>query len=261
MKKYLILLLIIISNISLAQNCNIGNEDSTTFNYTGGPILKNFLLGVRFNLSTNGVVTSLDLLGKNTGSQVQMAVYEDNAGVPGNLIVSSNTATVGTGIISLPVTPTQLIAGNYWIMAVYDSDGEHTYRNTSSSTLVYYDSLAFGNAIPSNGSNFLSYSGRDFTYYMEITCGQLGISVNNEINQIAIYPNPANDFFTIKANSTLIGSNYYIIDILGKQILTGKISSETTLVDICQLESGIYFLSVGQLTNQTFKLIKKKTSP
>ena len=52
-----------------------------------------------------------------------MAVYDDNAGVPNNLLASSGLCTVGTGVTSLPVTPILLPAGDYWIMAVYETGG------------------------------------------------------------------------------------------------------------------------------------------
>jgi hypothetical protein len=257
MKKIITLLLIIISNSTFAQNCNIGNEDPIGFNNSNDPFWENYLLGVKFNLSTNGVLTSLNLIGRNTGAQVQLAVYEDIAGVPGNLVVSSSAATVGAGIISIPVTPIQLFAGNYWIMGVYDNDGGHTYNKDSTGNTVYYQSLFFGDPIPSNASSFISYTGYDFTYYMGITCGTLGISDNDNLNNISIYPNPAIDLVTITGVNNLIDSNYIITDLVGKQVLAGKLSSETSLIDIRQLNAGVYLLQVGPNRKQTLKLIKE----
>lgn len=257
MKKIILLILLVIANSTFAQNCNIGNEDPTGFDNSGDPIYKDYLLGVKFYLSTNGVLTSLNLIGRNTGSQVQLAIYEDNAGVPGNLIVSTNTTTVGTGIISLPVTPTQLTEGYYWIMGIYSIDGGHTYSNVSSENTVYYQSLTFGSAIPQNGSGFSSYTGTDFTYYAEITCGTLEISNFDDLANVSFYPNPASDLFTINVVKNLIGSTYIITDLLGKQILTGRLNNETSSIDISQLETGVYLLLIGQQRTQTLKLIKK----
>ena len=214
-------------------------------------------MGVKFNLSTSGVLTSLNLIGRNSGAQVQLAVYEDIAGVPGNLVVSSNITTVGTGIISLPVSPTQLIAGNYWIMGIYDNFGDHTYSKVSTGNTVYYQSLNFGATIPPNASSFLSFTDRDFTYYMEIACGTLGISDIDNLTNMSFYPNPAIDLVTINVDKNLIGSTYIITDLLGKQVLTGYLNNETSSIDISQLNTGIYLFQVGQQMKQTLKLRKE----
>jgi hypothetical protein len=203
------------------------------------------------------VLTSLNLIGRNTGAQVQLAVYEDIAGVPGNLVVSSNTTTVGEGIISLPVSPTQLVAGNYWIMGIYNTEGGHTYNRVNTANTVYFQSLDFGATIPPNGSSFSSYTGTDLTYYMEINCGTLGISDIDELANVSLYPNPAIDLVTIKGDENLITSTYIITDLLGKQVLTGKLNNETSSIDISQLNKGIYLFQVGQQRKKTLKFIKK----
>lgn len=257
MKKIITLLLIIILNPTFAQNCNIGNEDHTGFNNLNDSILKNYLLGVKFSLDTSGVLTSLNLIGRNTGAKVQMAVYEDSDGVPGNLIVSSDSTIVGEGIISIPVSPVQLVAGNYWIMGIYNKDGRHTYTtNNAYNNIAYYQFLTFGNPIPPNASSFYISSDIDITYFMEITCGTLGVLDIDNLN-IDIYPNPANDLITIRGVENLIDPNYIITDLLGKQVLYGKLSNETSLIDISQLDAGVYLLQVGQYRKQTLKLIKK----
>lgn len=257
MKKIISIILIIVSNSTLAQNCNIGNEDTVGFSNSADPIYKNYLLGVKFNLSTNGMLTSLNLVGRNTGAKVQLAVYKDNAGVPGDLIVSSNDSTVGTGVISLPVPPTQLIPGDYWIMGVYDKDGGHTYGKVSTGNVVYYDTVIYGSPLPSNASNFLSYTGIDLTYFMEITCYPLEILGTYNLSNISFYPNPVNDLITISSDKYLIGSTYEIFDLTGRLMLAGKFYNQTSQIDLSQLKTGVYLLQVGQNRSLKIKLSKK----
>lgn len=235
-----------------SQNCNIGNEDTTGFNSTSGYIFKNNLLGVKFNLNVPGVLTSLNLLAKDTGAGVQMAVYIDNGGVPGNLIVVSNTTTVVSGIVSLSVNPTQLIAGAYWIMAVYDADGNHTYRASSVSNIVYYSALTFGSAIPTNGSGFLNYTGKDFTYFMEISCGFVGLTDVKYETLVYVTPNPSSDFlyFCNVDNHPILE----IVDISGRVVDNLKRNDIEGKIDIRNLEDGIYFLKIQD--QKSIKFIK-----
>ena len=239
MKKIISLILIIISYSTFAQNCNIGNEKSTGFNNLGDPFYKDYLLGVKFNLSTSGMLTSLNLIGRNTGAEVELALYEDIAGVPGNLVISTAATTVGTGIISIPVTPTPLVAGNYWIMGIYNNDGGHTYNKYVSENIVYFKNLTFGNTIPPNGSDFFPYTGSDFTYYAEITCGTLGTSDIDDLANVSFSPNPTSDILYIK--SSLDIEQLYLFDLNGKLVLS---QSKTKQISIKNLPKGMYVLKV-----------------
>jgi hypothetical protein len=62
----------------------------------------------------------------------------------------------------------------------------------------------------------------------------------------------------INAEKGLIGENYFLEDNLGKTILRGKITAETTGIDVNQLTEGIYFLKVGKNLQQVTKIIKAK---
>lgn len=130
----------------------------------------NYLLGTKFILSDlTGKLQSFNLLGRNTGTNVQMALYSDNNGVPGNLVAMSSSGTVNSwGITTLAVIgDVTMLPGNYWIMAVYSTTGDHVFKRSGTAT-VYYKSLTFGNSPPSNASDFLSYTSGDFSYFIVI---------------------------------------------------------------------------------------------
>ena len=159
------------SNLRVIESgCNIGNE--TGPNWATTSFSPNYLLGVSFTLSEPGVLNSINLVGNGTGANVQMAVYNDNAGVPNDLIVSSGVTTVGGGIVSLPVTATPLVPGNYWIMAIYETMGDHSNYDPDANNNkdIYYDFLIFGDPIPANASGFTTYFGGDLLYFLDITC-------------------------------------------------------------------------------------------
>jgi hypothetical protein len=95
-----------------------------------------------------------------------MAIYNDVSGVPGTLVASTGTGVVGTGTIVLSViTPTLIPAGTYWIMAVYQNTGNHTWGTaTSWSQTISYVALTFGSPAPTTAS-WLTYTGADFNYW------------------------------------------------------------------------------------------------
>ncbi len=113
-----LLIMLFIAFTAFTQDCNIGNSDGSDPDFMTGNFGSNFILGVDFTLSQTGVIQSLNMIGNGTGANFQMAIYNDNGGVPNNLVAETALSTVGNGINSLPVTPTQLAAGEYWIMAV-----------------------------------------------------------------------------------------------------------------------------------------------
>jgi hypothetical protein len=77
----------------------------------------------------------------------------------------------------------------------------------------------------------------------------------SQIN-ISVYPNPASDFITVKANSGLLNFPYFITDQAGRQVLSGKINSEVTFIEISQFEKGIYLFQAAGLKGRSLKVIK-----
>ena len=76
-------------------------------------------------------------------------------------------------------------------------------------------------------------------------------------NLFSVYPNPANSQINVKADAKLFGSVYTIYDNTGKLVLSGKINSANTIIELGNLSGGIYMFSVGENLKQTFKVIKE----
>ncbi|MGK0378801.1 MAG: hypothetical protein ACJA1Z_002619 [Patiriisocius sp.] len=80
----------------------------------------------------------------------------------------------------------------------------------------------------------------------------LSIDTPSNLKSISLYPNPSNDFISIKGS---IDTNQYIVyDILGKEVLNGTIS-ENIKINIQDLNSGIYLLKFTDLN--AIKFIKE----
>jgi hypothetical protein len=71
-----------------------------------------------------------------------------------------------------------------------------------------------------------------------------------------IYPNPAINQVSIKTDPGRIGASYFVYDYTGKLMLTGKICSESTTVDMNNFSGGLYFLKIGENSGETIKVVK-----
>ncbi len=72
-----------------------------------------------------------------------------------------------------------------------------------------------------------------------------------------IYPNPASSVLYVEVNSEYVGSIYSIIDNTGREMLTGKIQREDTSIDLGNLSSGVYTISIGDEIHQTFQVSRE----
>jgi len=73
----------------------------------------------------------------------------------------------------------------------------------------------------------------------------------------SVYPNPAKSVINVKADSKLVGATYIVYDNTGKAVLSGKIISENTVLELGNLSGGVYLFSMGEMMKQIFKIIKE----
>ena len=89
---------------------------------------------------------------------------------------------------------------------------------------------------------------------------QIGVTSieESQISAFEFYPNPTTNQIHLKVANKLLGSIYTIYDFTGKTVLTGKILSEHSVVELANLSRGIYLLNVGEnLQTTTCKVIKE----
>ena len=85
----------------------------------------------------------------------------------------------------------------------------------------------------------------------------VGINEPLQGKLFSVFPNPAQSVITVKADSKLIGAVYSIYDNTGRVVLSGKLNSLNTTIELSNLSGGIYMFSVGENMKQTFKVIKE----
>jgi hypothetical protein len=74
---------------------------------------------------------------------------------------------------------------------------------------------------------------------------------------IKIYPNPAQNVVTVDVTSDLIGTAYYIYDARGILHASGVLAAGSSTLSIENLSTGLYFIQLGDLSKNAFKLVKK----
>lgn len=85
-----------------------------------------------------------------------------------------------------------------------------------------------------------------------------GLSDTSETaDAFSLFPNPIKSQVTIHTGISQLGTDYFVHDHTGKLMLTGRIDSENTLVDMSKLSRGIYMFRVGLDLKQTFKAVKE----
>jgi hypothetical protein len=85
----------------------------------------------------------------------------------------------------------------------------------------------------------------------------VGINEFTQDNLFSVFPNPAQSVINVKADNVLIGAFYSIYDNTGRVVLTGRLNTHNTTIELGNLSGGIYMLSVGEDVKQIFKVIKE----
>ena len=90
---------------------------------------------------------------------------------------------------------------------------------------------------------------------LEITEGQTLSTGVPSLDNIAVFPNPANDYITVKSDYNLDDAIISLFDLNGRRVLNYKNSSDNNLIDVSKLSSGEYILRL--ITSETIIFTKK----
>jgi hypothetical protein len=97
-------------------------------------------------------------------------------------------------------------------------------------------------------------------YLDDLTLSGTPLAVQNISSDdlvISGYPNPTSTLINLKADTKLLGSVFTIYDNTGRLLISGKINSEKTTVNLSNFSDGVYLFRVGENLKQTFKIIKE----
>lgn len=103
----------------------------------------------------------------------------------------------------------------------------------------------------------ISFDGELVTGNLDIDVIEALLLLSNEdqkISEVAIFPNPATDFISIRAKGTIEGT-ITIYNILGEKLMQQNFNSNQTKFNVSKLNSGVYLLNIkaeGTITTKKF---------
>jgi hypothetical protein len=128
-----------------------------------------YLLGDPVMVTATSMLSHLCVIGKAVGANVVLGLYSSNAmGEPNQLVASTPATAMGMGAIEIPVAPTMLPPGQYWMFGVYDADASIGIDETDPTAPVRYQELPFSATLPQPFGPAANYTGQRFNYYIRV---------------------------------------------------------------------------------------------
>jgi hypothetical protein len=125
-----------------------------------------FLLGSAVQIPSAVTVTHLAVIAKAAGANVLLGLYRNAGGVPTTLVVGTAPTALAPGRIEIPVTPTALTAGTYWLMAMYDTDASVGIDTSVANAAAMYSFRDWSQGLPATVSAPSSLFGERYNYYL-----------------------------------------------------------------------------------------------
>jgi hypothetical protein len=131
-----------------------------------------------------------------------------------------------------------------------------TYSGTSVSNNSFNTSVGIGSyPITYSYTNSNGCSSNATQNLLVISCAGSDV-IELKDNGIVLYPNPAQDAFTVETSEDLTGKSFIIHDVSGRILSSGKLIGNKTTIQVSVLSTGTYYLKFPE-TNQTLKFIKQ----
>lgn len=85
------------------------------------------------------------------------------------------------------------------------------------------------------------------------TVNSVGIETLSS-NLVSVFPNPTNESLTVQVPVALLGSEWNLVDIRGRQVVNGRVEIEQFQLNLSECARGTYWLSLG--ANQPIQVVK-----
>lgn len=237
------------------------SDNDTLLNQWGGANI--FVIkynGFGNTVWTRGFVIDGDVFGSGLCSDNQGNLYVSG------YYESSNPVNIDPGALTLPPTLYFDI-----FCTKYDASGNAIWAIAASGDQTEWARCAavdsIGNVYIAGehnattlqfGTTSLSTSGQDDVFIARIGEQPVGSKFKSLINNLSIYPNPANDISTVYFKEPQKSGNIVVSDIVGKHKAIYKLNnSQQVNIDINTFESGVYLINIySEKISETHKLIK-----
>jgi len=127
-----------------------------------------FLLGNPLTIDQPVTVSRFGLNSPAGGSRVRLALYKDEGGVPGALVVGTPAVTLAKGPQEIPVPIKPVAAGAYWLMVAYDVTTSLRWHYGVDEPTVMYRSFSIDDPLPDPFGPATSYGGTMFNQWVKV---------------------------------------------------------------------------------------------
>ena len=93
--------------------------------------------------------------------------------------------------------------------------------------------------------------GNDYFVKVYFDPEHLGVD-ENEVNTVSVYPNPAKDVLTVKAENL---SSVVVYNSLGQRVFAQDVDANETVIDMSNFEAGIYMVRIVADGNEVTRKI------
>ena len=141
---------------------------------------------------------------------------------------------------------------NNGVMQFYGNSGGHWIKSTESDIYMSGFNASTG-CIWKNFEVFQQIENCDGTYDFEIIDEIHDVAENGTSTgsgAFAVYPNPADDVLFVRTHAVRPYEEYRITNLMGQNLLQGRITAENQRIDISGLPTGMYFITIGETTQK-----------
>lgn len=210
------------TNLALVQKIELENPINSEVDYITVDVYDEFNnLLYHYNSASPEYIT-IDL-GTPMAAYMILDDSLNTAYVVDNILLDFGNACVNT---SSTITESALDSYTAPSGAQYTSSG------------VYYDTIP-------------NAAGCDSVITINLTMSFTGLD-NIELAGIELYPSPTLDNITLSVSKDLVESQYRIIDLSGRVVMTGKLEKEVTTIDVSSLQSGVYRVFINDSLSPKF---------
>lgn len=112
--------------------------------------------------------------------------------------------------------------------------------------------LSYMNPWPGEGLHIADYSWVEndgthlWTHTNKLLTAPTAIGENIASADVSLYPNPADDYFTvtIQTENQIDNADFILADVTGREVMNIKVNGQQAIINIAELASGIYFYRI-----------------
>jgi len=238
--------------------CITAINDTLFVGTNGAGIYKSIDWGANWVPINNGLGGSTNFRAIESQGDILFAGGQIGTGVYRSKDFGANWTLLGGGLASgsyrgFASNSQLIIAGSFGAGVFYSTDNGNNWTaiNSGLTDLTIFD-------LELNDNYIIAATNTQGVFRFPLSSLNLSTEIQDidTKSTISIFPNPAANEINISVNLELLASVYNVYDCSGKTMLTGKIDSEKTILELDHLEEGIYFLIVGEYHQRKFIIIK-----